>query len=80
MKILVNLFILSLCNSGYPNSITADKLSEMVSFKEIKSIKDYSFVTYNTSEINPMLLFYNFIFELKNKVNSMEAQFFHKYK
>lgn len=80
MKILVNLFILSLCNSGYANSIIADKLSEMISFKEIKSIKEYSFVTYSTSEINPMLPFYNIIFELENKVNTMEAQFFHKYK
>lgn len=76
MKILVNLFILSLCNSADHNSINAEKLSEMISFKEIKSIKDYSFVTYNASEINPMLLFQNIIFELENKVNTMEAQFF----
>lgn len=29
---------------------------------------------------NPQLLFYNITFELEKEINTMKAQFFHKYK
>lgn len=37
-------------------------------------------MTCNGSEMNPQLLFYNITFELEKEVNTMKAQFFHKYK